>query len=76
MLTTGALLSGVIIAIGLGSWGTALAVQDGQPIDTLLRFSLAVVLGGGCFGLLRDQLRLRAVERARAERRRSHTSAR
>ena len=65
MVTTGALITAVFGAVILGSWWTALAVVAGQPTDTLLRFLIAVVLGGGLLSLLKEHLRIERAARRR-----------
>lgn len=65
MFTTGALITGVFVAVVMGSWWTALAVVEGRPIDTLLRFLVAIVVGGALATLLREQLRIQRWARSR-----------
>ncbi len=65
MFTTGALITAVFGVVGLGSWWMASAVWAGQPTDTLLRFLIVVILGGGLAGLLREHLRLQRLFRRR-----------
>ncbi len=48
-------LVGLAVSVAIGSWWTATAVQDGDPVGLVVRFALTVAIGTYYMVWLRNQ---------------------